>query len=207
MVGHSQKITNTRAATTAKLNVACPKTLSKKHAVGARDLCAPQHQTEKQTTRQHWVDATRKRWPPKPKYVTRYATLPNVERVPWHATHEGKTPQPPRCHKQESTPAAARTSPAGIGRGRHETRKVCESNKGTRAPVHKVQSEKNTKGTPHQKTNAGVMSPRAPSGQEVCPCTHVMQIAVSTTRYSPRGSMPEGTQANHHTPTCLPPNN
>ena len=51
MVGHSQKITNTRAAKTGKLKVACPKTLSKVHAVGVGDLCALQHQQEEQNNK------------------------------------------------------------------------------------------------------------------------------------------------------------
>ena len=41
-------MTNTRAAKTGKLNVACPKTLSKVHAVGVGDLCAHQQQLVKQ---------------------------------------------------------------------------------------------------------------------------------------------------------------
>ena len=51
MVGHSQKTTNTRAAKTGKLNVACPKILSKVHAVGVGDLCAPEHQQENQNNK------------------------------------------------------------------------------------------------------------------------------------------------------------
>ena len=43
IVRHSQKTTNTRAAETAKLNVVCPETLSKVHAIGAGDVCAPGH--------------------------------------------------------------------------------------------------------------------------------------------------------------------
>ena len=71
IVGLTQKFTNTRAAKTAKLNVACRKTLSKVHAVGATDLCVPQHQKDKQATRQHGVDARSKCRPPKHKYVIR----------------------------------------------------------------------------------------------------------------------------------------
>ena len=96
IVGHTQKTMKTRAAETANLKLACPKTLSKVHAVGARDLCPPQHQEKKPTKRQHGVDATGKRRPRKHTYVTRYATLPNVEREPWRATHvENKTTTAP----------------------------------------------------------------------------------------------------------------
>ena len=120
IAGHSQKTTNTRAAKTAKLNVACPKTLSKVHAAGARDLCAAQHRIERQRTKNHGVDAGRKCRPPKHKYVTLYATLPNVEREPWRATHKGnKTATVPSTTKEH-----ARTSPARIGRGRHEKQGV-----------------------------------------------------------------------------------
>ena len=116
IIGHSDKTTDTRAATTAKLSVVCPKTLSKVHAVGARDLCAPQHLEEKQTTRQHGVDATRKRRPPTHKYVARYATLPNVEREPGRATHVEKNttttaPSEPRvhAHRRPQVPGRYRT--------------------------------------------------------------------------------------------------
>ena len=51
MVEHSQKITNRGAAKTGKLNVACSKTLSKVHAVGAGDLCASQHQQAKRNNK------------------------------------------------------------------------------------------------------------------------------------------------------------
>ena len=88
IVGHTQKTRNTSAAKTAKLKLACPKTLSKVHAVGGRDLCAPQHQKEKQTTTQHGVHATRKCRPRKHMCVTGYATLSNVEGKPWRATHD-----------------------------------------------------------------------------------------------------------------------
>ena len=37
----------------SEVALASPKTLRKVHAVGGRDLCAPQHRKEKQTTRQH----------------------------------------------------------------------------------------------------------------------------------------------------------
>ena len=51
MIIHSQKMTNKRAAKTGKLNVACPKSLSKVHAIGVGDLCAPQHQGAKQNNK------------------------------------------------------------------------------------------------------------------------------------------------------------
>ena len=44
-------MTNKRAAKTGKLNVVCPKPLSKVHAIGVGDLCAPQHQQEKQNNK------------------------------------------------------------------------------------------------------------------------------------------------------------
>ena len=65
------------------------------------------------------------------------------------------------------------TPPAGIGRGRHEPSKVkvCESIKGKRLPKRKA---------PHEKTGKKIRKtmkhtqecPRAPSGHEMCPCTH-----------------------------------
>ena len=143
--------------------------------------------TEKKskTTRQHGLDATRKCRPPKQVCCT-LATLFNVQREPWRATHEGNktttAPPPTREH--------ARRFPARIGRGRHETSKVCESNKGTRAPKHKAQHGKSQKA--HHTTNHTQERPRAPSGQEVCPCTHVVRTAASATRYSHGGQRRKG---------------
>ena len=87
------------------------------------------------------VEAMRKCRPPKQKYVTLHATLPNVEREPWRATHEGNMTTTALSPTREH----AGTSPARIGRGRHETSKVCESNKGTTAPEHRAQHGKTQK--------------------------------------------------------------
>ena len=54
-----------------------------------------------------------------------------------------------RCNP-ESTPTAARTSPARIESKHHETRKVCESNKGGRATKRNAQHAKTQK--THQTT-------------------------------------------------------
>ena len=167
IVGHSQKTTNTRAARSAKLNVACSKTLSKVHAVGARDLRAPQHQKKEQNIKTAWS--------------RRHDKMPVAETSMLHVTlryhtKKGSCGAQRRRKKKRTAPSPtrehARTSLARIGRGRHETSKLCESNTGTIAPKHKAPDGKPQKA--HHTTKHPPERTRAPSSQEVCPCMHVM---------------------------------
>ena len=124
----------------------------------------PNANKKSKTTRQHRVDATRTCRPPKQVcYTIRHAASRRkgaVVRTARGKGHNGRATSNKR--------ACPLSSPARIGRGRHETSKVPESIK---TPQNiKRHTEKQRKA--HHTKKHTQQCPRALSGHEVCPCTH-----------------------------------